>query len=248
MPRPSTMAADASGQYHAYLCDSRKDNPIMAVARSRVWDLLKVSFLCLEIVISVTDISKVQARIYGHTFNPACTRTGNKVLRERLKGPAVASYYPPRSATLKEMMAFYPQLETYDEKEADRIDSIAIIKARGKGPPKKKRTAEGIFIVSLIPELFKDSVDALLTYACRIEEVCKEEVRCAAEADGFIMSPIACSAGSCGALCYYKRISRGVCKLLPACFWCDYYEPFDIIMTNISFTAVTIQESITFSG
>jgi len=30
------------------------------------------------------------------------------------------------------------------------VDSIAITKARGKGPPKKKRTAEGVFCAVLV--------------------------------------------------------------------------------------------------
>lgn len=70
-------------------------------------------------------------------------RTGNKVLRQRLKGPIVAAYYPPRSTTIRELESLFPGLETYDDYEAERVDSIAITKARGKGPPKKKRTFEG---------------------------------------------------------------------------------------------------------
>lgn len=37
----------------------------------------------------------------------------------------------------------YPEFETYDERESDRWDSLALRKARAKGNPKKKRTAEG---------------------------------------------------------------------------------------------------------
>lgn len=39
----------------------------------------------------------------------------------------------------------YPELETYEEDTADREDAIVLAKARGKGAPKKKRTAEGEF-------------------------------------------------------------------------------------------------------
>lgn len=36
----------------------------------------------------------------------------------------------------------YPGFETYEEDAADREDAIVLAKARGKGAPKKKRTAE----------------------------------------------------------------------------------------------------------
>lgn len=125
----------------------------MAIARSRVLDLLKVTFSTLISKVNIRSLTlyppQVQCRIYNHTFNPECIRTGNKVLRQRLIGPSVANYYPKRSVSLKEMMGMYPYLETFDEDEADRIDNLTIIKARGKGAPKKKRTAEGD--VTLLP-------------------------------------------------------------------------------------------------
>ena len=36
----------------------------------------------------------------------------------------------------------------YDEKEEDRLEHIQILKSRGKGAPKKKRTAAGEFLLS----------------------------------------------------------------------------------------------------
>jgi len=35
----------------------------------------------------------------------------------------------------------YPGYETYDNYEEDRLENIQIAKSRGKGAPKKKRTA-----------------------------------------------------------------------------------------------------------
>ncbi|KAG9233131.1 mitochondrial ribosomal subunit S27-domain-containing protein [Amylocarpus encephaloides] len=96
----------------------------MAVPRSRILDLIKV-----------------QCRIFSHTFNPEGARLGNKVLRQRLKGPALAAYYPRKMATFKDLQKAYPQWETYDEEQEDRLEALKIIKARGKGAPKKKRTA-----------------------------------------------------------------------------------------------------------
>ncbi|MCJ1470429.1 mitochondral 37S ribosomal protein S27 [Pseudocyphellaria aurata] len=95
----------------------------MAVARSRILDLLKV-----------------QCRIFSMTYNPERLRTGNKILRERLKGPSMAAYYPRKPPTIRHLQALYPDLETWDDDEEDRIEALTLIKARGKGAPKKKRT------------------------------------------------------------------------------------------------------------
>ncbi|ESZ92770.1 spliceosome associated protein [Sclerotinia borealis F-4128] len=99
----------------------------MSVAKSRLLDLLKV-----------------QCRIFSTTFNPDGLRTGNKVLRSRLKGPALAAYYPRKMATIKDLQKTYDEydVETYDDYEEDRFEHLTILKARGKGAPKKKRTAE----------------------------------------------------------------------------------------------------------
>ena len=70
---------------------------------------------------------------------------GNKVLRQRLRGPVLANYYPRRTATLEDLkMAFKKHdFEALNPDEDDRVEAIAIRKLRGKGPPKKKREKEG---------------------------------------------------------------------------------------------------------
>ncbi|PMD13862.1 hypothetical protein NA56DRAFT_651330 [Hyaloscypha hepaticicola] len=89
------------------------------------------------------DLMKVQCRIFSSTFNPEGLRLGNKILRQRLKGPALASYYPRRMLTIKDLQnAYKDELEIFDDEEEDRFEKIKILKARGKGAPKKKRTAE----------------------------------------------------------------------------------------------------------
>lgn len=40
----------------------------------------------------------------------------------------------------------YPEWEMYDEKEEDRLEHLQILKAKGKGAPKKKKSAAGEFI------------------------------------------------------------------------------------------------------
>lgn len=50
---------------------------------------------------------------------------GNKVLRQRLKGPALAAYYPRKTATIRDVKkAFGPVLATWDEQEEDRFEYI----------------------------------------------------------------------------------------------------------------------------
>ncbi|EPE36228.1 hypothetical protein GLAREA_05566 [Glarea lozoyensis ATCC 20868] len=87
-------------------------------------------------------MNQVQCRIFSNTFNPQGLRLGNKVLRQRLKGPALASYYPRKMATFQDLQKAYPDWETFDEEQEDRIEKLKLLKARGKGAPKKKKTAE----------------------------------------------------------------------------------------------------------
>ena len=70
---------------------------------------------------------------------------GNKILRQRLKGPILAQYYPRRSAAIEDIQKEFAKfgMTTWNEKEEDRLESIQIAKLRGKGAPKKKRTADG---------------------------------------------------------------------------------------------------------
>lgn len=72
-----------------------------------------------------SNICQVQCRIFSMNYNPERLRTGNKILRQRLKGPSVAAYYPERPPQHKDLKALYPDLETWDEDEEDRLEHIA---------------------------------------------------------------------------------------------------------------------------
>lgn len=69
-------------------------------------------------------------------------RLGNKVLRQRLKGPQLVQYYPRKSATIEDVQREFAGMDllTWNDKEEDRLEDIQIAKMRGKGAPKKKRT------------------------------------------------------------------------------------------------------------
>ncbi|KAK7430589.1 hypothetical protein QQZ08_002881 [Neonectria magnoliae] len=88
----------------------------------------------------VLDLMKAQCQVFATSFNPNGARMGNKVLRQRLKGPAMAAYYPRKTATIKDLKReFGPVLGTWDEAEEDRFEYIEELKLRGKSAPKKKK-------------------------------------------------------------------------------------------------------------
>jgi hypothetical protein len=70
---------------------------------------------------------QVQCKVFSTTFNPEGLRLGNKVLRQRLRGPALASYYPRKIVTLRDLQKKFPDLETFDEKEEDRLEHLTML-------------------------------------------------------------------------------------------------------------------------
>lgn len=86
-------------------------------------------------------LRQTQCSVFNTTFNPERLRLGNKILRQRLKGSQMALYYPPRMNNITELRKAYPELEFEDEKEEERLENIKLKKARGKGAPKKRRSA-----------------------------------------------------------------------------------------------------------
>ncbi|KAK4250132.1 mitochondrial ribosomal subunit S27-domain-containing protein [Corynascus novoguineensis] len=73
------------------------------------------------------DLMRARCELFATTFNPEGIRTGNKILRQRLKGPALASYYPRKIVTFRQFQdAFKPlELEVDNEEEIDRLEHIA---------------------------------------------------------------------------------------------------------------------------
>ncbi|KAJ0328028.1 hypothetical protein COL5a_005232 [Colletotrichum fioriniae] len=72
------------------------------------------------------DLMKAQCEVFATVFNPEGVRTGNKILRQRLKGPAIADYYPRKVVTVKDVQReFGPHVTTLDLEEMDRLEHIA---------------------------------------------------------------------------------------------------------------------------
>lgn len=145
----------------------------MAIPRSRVLDLMKVHNAASPPPLLATPtnpvLHQVQCRIFNTTFNPTAERLGNKVLRQRLRGPALAAYYPRRVATFKDFKSLYPGFETFDDFEEDRLEHLQIAKSRGKGAPKKKKSAAGELCCG-----YRKQGRGRLTMVRREQEECQE--------------------------------------------------------------------------
>ncbi|RUS32243.1 mitochondrial ribosomal subunit S27-domain-containing protein [Jimgerdemannia flammicorona] len=88
-------------------------------------------------------LAQLSCKLFNNLYNPTNARTGNKVLRGRLLGPALTSYYPQKLLHFRDVKAAYPNLGLVDLEEKERLDEIARRKRRGKGTPKK-----GMFLVT----------------------------------------------------------------------------------------------------
>jgi len=84
-------------------------------------------------------LAELSCRIFSTTFNPTAARTGNRILRERLKGPTFLDYYPRRVVKIQDLKRGLPNCHFPDEDEKKRLGDVLRKKLRGKGPPKKKK-------------------------------------------------------------------------------------------------------------
>ncbi|KAK9471821.1 mitochondrial 37S ribosomal protein mS33 [Dipodascopsis tothii] len=85
------------------------------------------------------DLYKASAKVFRQVYNPTNARTGNKVLRQKLRGPALTNYYmAPGFPTLKDLRQSHPFLDIRDVEEERRVEMVALRRRRGKGAPKKK--------------------------------------------------------------------------------------------------------------
>ena len=93
-------------------------------------------------------LRQTQSRIFNTIYNPTQARTGAKILRQRLKGPSLAAYYPRRVATFKDLERHYPEYEMLDEFEEERVESVAMYVTLPKS----------LFVVNTVFVLWRDIV------------------------------------------------------------------------------------------
>ncbi|KAJ1019404.1 hypothetical protein NDA16_004521 [Ustilago loliicola] len=86
---------------------------------------------------AVLSLKALQSKVFGTTYNPTHARTGAKVLRQRLQGPSMLTYYPP-TVNFRSIEKLAPGLgRLQDVREIQREKDVERKKMLGKGPPKK---------------------------------------------------------------------------------------------------------------
>ncbi|ORY01869.1 hypothetical protein K493DRAFT_255322 [Basidiobolus meristosporus CBS 931.73] len=83
------------------------------------------------------EVLKLSSEIFGNVYNPTGARIGTSVLKQRLKGPTVSSYYPQPGPKLSTITKAFPELNLIDYDAVERREEISRKKRRGKGAPKK---------------------------------------------------------------------------------------------------------------
>ncbi|KAK9767032.1 mitochondral 37S ribosomal protein S27 [Basidiobolus ranarum] len=85
----------------------------------------------------IQEVLKLSSEIFGNIYNPTSARIGSKVLRQKLKGPTISSYYPQTGPKLATITKAFPELNLIDYDALERKEEISRKKRRGKGAPKK---------------------------------------------------------------------------------------------------------------
>mmetsp|Transcript_18133 Transcript_18133/g.53916 ORF Transcript_18133/g.53916 Transcript_18133/m.53916 type:complete len:127 (-) Transcript_18133:40-420(-) len=78
-----------------------------------------------------------KARIIFGNLPSTNQRSGNKVLRKKLKGPLLADYYFDQSGVDVDVLGREIFKGWLNEVEARRKNQLELLRRRGKGPPKK---------------------------------------------------------------------------------------------------------------
>lgn len=96
-------------------------------------------------------LTRLRSIIFQTSYNPTSQRTGAKYLKRRLRGPSMIEYYP-NQLSFSALNKDFPGLDLVDEYEEQRLQDVADKKKRGKGAPKKAKSAGAciIYTVSLV--------------------------------------------------------------------------------------------------
>ncbi|KAK1369323.1 Mitochondrial [Heracleum sosnowskyi] len=86
---------------------------------------------------AIAGLTEARARIFGHVLNPTGQRSPHKLLRKKLIGEKIASWYP------YDIKQDDPLVMKREQQE--RLSKLEMLKRRNKAPPKKgqgKRAAK----------------------------------------------------------------------------------------------------------
>ncbi|PWN54091.1 hypothetical protein IE53DRAFT_372677 [Violaceomyces palustris] len=86
---------------------------------------------------TLAPLKALQSKVFGTIHNPDQLRIGSKVLKQRLVGPSMLTYYPPTIdlASLTKTVPAVGKLVHF--REVQRLKDVERKKMLGKGPPKK---------------------------------------------------------------------------------------------------------------
>lgn len=68
----------------------------------------------------LAELGKLRSSVFGTTWNPLSQRTGSKILKARLRGPAMLRYYGDRMSGWASLNAAIPNLALKDVAEETR--------------------------------------------------------------------------------------------------------------------------------
>ncbi|KAH9890503.1 mitochondrial ribosomal subunit S27-domain-containing protein [Cubamyces lactineus] len=85
-------------------------------------------------------LTKLRCEIFQTAYNPTSVRTGAKYLRARLRGPSMIRYYPD-TLTVAEFNRMPGGFKIQNWEEYQRLADVEEKKRRGKGAPKKAKSA-----------------------------------------------------------------------------------------------------------
>ena len=85
-------------------------------------------------------LTRLRSVIFQTSYNPTSQRTGAKYLKRRLRGPSMVNYYP-QQLSISALNKEFQGLDLIDEDEEQRLQDVADKKKRGKGAPKKAKSA-----------------------------------------------------------------------------------------------------------
>ncbi|KAF9530048.1 mitochondrial ribosomal subunit S27-domain-containing protein [Crepidotus variabilis] len=88
----------------------------------------------------LATLKQLQCNIFQTSYNPQSLRTGAKYFRARLRGPSMMAYYP-KTFDIAQITRQYRDLEIVNEDEEERFQDVLERKRRGKGAPKKAKSA-----------------------------------------------------------------------------------------------------------
>ena len=85
-------------------------------------------------------LTQLRCQIFQTSYNPTSVRTGAKYLRARLRGPSMIRYYP-EELTVARFNRMGGDFKIQDWAEYQRLADVEEKKRRGKGAPKKAKSA-----------------------------------------------------------------------------------------------------------